>query len=362
MMLTSNMSPRERWLAFMDAKPLDYLPFWAKVSKNYIKYREEQGDIITEEVPGSPWVWIDDCITHQDKLWKCEFTSTSRCETFITPYGTTKILYKYDEISGSYYPEEHAITTVEDIKIMTEWFLSVKPELDNKRLKEALKTIKEVNLNQTGITSSISAISPFLYYIVHLAGVENGNYLLFEHEDEVKALLEASQAYMKARIKLHLESLQTDLCLLIENMSTMLVSPNQYRDFVIKDIKELKGICDNNMGRLALQMPGHISAILNELSDLESLIIEGVCTPPVGNTTLSIARASCKEMRIAGGTNAALWLQSSDKVIASLEEDLNVMSHHLGLAITSSDIIPPDTPFNTIVKVADFIKNYKCRF
>ena len=56
--------------------------------------------------------------------------------------------------------------------------------------------------------------------------------------------------------------------------------------------------------------------------------------------------------------HAALWLQSPKKVIASLEEDLNAMPHHLGLAITSSDIIPPDTPFDTIVKVADFIKNY----
>ena len=141
----------------------------------------------------------------------------------------------------------------------------------------------------------------------------------------------------------------------------MLVSPTQYRDLVVSDIRELKNICETADGRLALQMPGHIAAILDDLSELDTIIVEGLCSPPVGDTTLNMARSHCEEMRIAGGTNAAQWLNSSDDVISSLRDDLDSMPHHRGVAITSSDIIPLATPIETILKVADFVKNYSVR-
>ncbi len=360
-MLKDKMSSRERWLAFMDAKPVDCLPFWAKTSQNYINFRKKQGDDVTEAIPGSQWEWVDDCIIHQEKLWKCEFKGDFRREVFITSAGTTELLYRYDTVSGSYYPEKHAVSTIEEINIMTEWFSNVKPKLESERLKNSIESIERIKANQTGITSTLSGVSPFLYYVVHLAGLENANYLLFEYPEEVNTLLEATQSYVKARIKLHLEYLRPDIYLLIENMSTMLVSPTQYKDFVIPDIRELKKICDKNNGHLALQIPGHISAILNDLSEFDSLIVEGICSSPVGDTSLSLARTRCPDMRIAGGTNAALWLDSAENVISHLRQDLDSMQHHCGVAVTSSDIIPPATPLETIIKVADFIKNYSVK-
>lgn len=360
-MLTSKMTPRERWLAFIDAKPVDQLPFWAKTSPAYIDHRASLGDTTSEPIPGSPWIWVDDCIINQEDIWQCEFTDDLRREKFITPSGSTELLYRYDPASASYYPEKHPITTVEDIKIMTEWFQTAKPSLDPKRLTDALNSIENVKMEQTGITSALSGASPFLYYVVHLAGLENANMLLFDHPEEVEALLDATVEHVILRLKLHLEQLKPDICLFVENMSTMLVSPPQFRDYALSHIKTSKNICDEHNGRFALQLPGHIEAILDDLAEMDNLIIEGVCSSPVGDTSLDMVRAHCPTARAAGGTNAALWLESADNVISELSTQLANMPNHNGIAITSSDMIPPATPIDTIIQVADFIENFTVR-
>ncbi len=357
-MLKSKMSARERWLAFMDAKPVDRLPFWAKTSASYIAHRQNEGDIITEPVPGSPWQWTDDCIINQENLWQCDVKDDTRRECFTTSVGTTELIYRYDHLSGSYYPEKHAINTLDDIKIMTEWFLAAKPSLDEKRLENALQSITKMKQEENCINSVISGASPFLYYVVHLAGLENANLLMMDFHEDVEALLDAALSHMISRLKLHLEQMKPDICLFVENMSTMLVSPNQFHDYALPHIKILNDICNKHNGRMAMQMPGHISAILNDLASIDSLIIEGICSPPVGDTTLDIMRNHCPNTRIAGGTNAALWMKSAESVIEELSKNLDAMPHHRGVAITSSDMIPPATPFDTITKVADFINSY----
>jgi uroporphyrinogen-III decarboxylase len=357
-MLSSNMSLRERWLAFMDAKPVDRLPFWAKTSDYYINHRKKEGDAVTEPVPGSPWQWSDDCIINQEELWQCDFKDDLRRESFTTPSGTAELIYRYDSLSGSYYPEKHAISTLEDIKVMTEWFLTAKPALDPQRLKNALQASADMKQKESGINSVISGASPFLYYVVHLAGLENANLLMMDYPEEIEALLNAALLHMESRLKLHLEQMKPDVCLFVENMSTMLVSPNQFHDYVLPHIKILNDICNRHNGRMAMQMPGHISAILDDLSSVDSLIIEGVCSPPVGDTSLDIMRSHCPDSRIAGGTNAALWMKSAESVIRELSKNLDAMPHHRGVAVTSSDMIPPATPFDTIIQVADFINSY----
>lgn len=358
MISINKMSARERWLAFMDAKPVDKLPFWAKTSDSYIANRKKEGDTITMPVPGSPWQWLDDCITNQENLWQCDFKDGIRRERFITSSGTAELIYRYDHASASYYPEKHAISTLEDIKIMTEWFSTAKPSLNQERLESVQQSIATIQKEQTGITSVLSGASPFLYYVVHLAGVENANLLMMDFPEDVEALLAAGIDYMGLRLKLHLEQMKPDICLFVENMSTMLVSPNQFHDYVLPHIKTLKNICDTHNGRMAMQMPGHISAILDDIAVVDELIIEGICSPPVGDTSLDIMREKCPNTRIAGGTNAALWMKSAESVIEELSKNLDAMPHHRGIAITSSDMIPPATPFDTITKVADFINSY----
>ena len=356
-----NMTSRERWLAFMKCEKIDSLPFWAKISPTYLDTRKAKGDYTDKTIPGSPWQYVDDCITHQKQLWHCEYNDDIRREVFTVPSGKLELVYRFDPVSASYYPEKHAISSREDILIMTEYFTKVKPSLDPERLKNSINLIENTVNKKEKITSTCSGASPFLYYVVHLAGIENAHILLYEYPDEVQALLDATLNYMTARLKLHLEILRPDICLLIENMSTMLVSPNQFHKLVLPHIKIMNNLCNEYKGFLALQMPGHISGILDELASLKTIIVEGICSPPVGDTSLSLVRKKCPDIRVAGGTNAALWLESSEKLIEQLQKDLDSMPHHRGVAVTSSDMIPPDTPLKTVFEVAEFVENYKVK-
>ena len=357
-MASEEMTSRERWLAFLKAEPVDRLPFWPKTSSVYLETRKKAGDAVAEPLPGAPWKIVDDCIVHPPDIWQCEYSDDLRREVFSVPSGSVELIYKFDPVSASYYPEKHPVTSLEDIKIMTEWFSAVKPFLDSERLENAMKDIDSVKTENRQISCTCSGASPFLYYVVHLAGIENAHILFWEHPEEVQSLLDAAFEYIKARFTLHLETLRPDVFMLIENMSTMLVSPVQFRDYVLPHMKILKQVCDSGGGTLALQMPGHISAILEFLAELDDVTVEGICSPPVGDTTLEMARKACPELRVAGGTNAALWLESSESIIKQLQTELDSMPHHRGVAVTSSDMIPPDTPLKTIFEVAEFVENY----
>ncbi len=112
---------------------------------------------------------------------------------------------------------------------------------------------------------------------------------------------------------------------------------------------------------MILHMCGHLLGLLSTLATLPVDGFEAFTTPPVGNTTLLDGRTACPDKVLIGGTNAVLWLESAERIIAEIEADLDALPHHRGIIISSAGMMPPDCRPETIKQVCDWVHTYRAR-
>jgi uroporphyrinogen-III decarboxylase len=149
---------------------------------------------------------------------------------------------------------------------------------------------------------------------------------------------------------------------MVENTSTTLLSPDQYRRYCVPYLKTYADIFRNAGRPLILHMCGHLKDLLPDLARIPAVGFEAFTTPPVGNTTLAEGRAECPAHALIGGTNAVLWTRPVEEIEAALRRDLDALPHHRGLVITSAGVMPPLCRPETIRCIAQWIYRYPARF
>ena len=148
---------------------------------------------------------------------------------------------------------------------------------------------------------------------------------------------------------------------LLENTSTTLVSPEQYRKYNLKHICEYRDIIDGTDNYYILHMCGLLKNLLPDLNKTNAVAFEAFTSYPVGDTDLIDGRNTCPDKCLIGGTNAYLWTKSSDEIIETIERELEKLPSHRGIVITSAGVMPPVTKPGTIKEVCDWLKGYKVR-
>ena len=106
---------------------------------------------------------------------------------YITKYGTCVNRRKIDPETESMHPTDMCIKTLEDIKIMTEWYNSSEFVFD-KDANDIAKA-RYAECGQDAVVSEVVVETPFMYYLEYLAGIAEGHILLADYEDEIEALL-----------------------------------------------------------------------------------------------------------------------------------------------------------------------------
>jgi len=192
-------------------------------------------------------------------------------------------------------------------------------------------------------------------------GVENGHYLLADYQHEVEGLFAAMHNVLRRRAEIEFEHTPADAVYLSENTSTTLISPEQYRRYCAPVIGEYADIARQAGKRLVLHMCGYLKDLLPELAKIPVAAFEAFTSPPAGNTRLADGRAACPSMCLIGGTNATLWLQPADKIIAEIARDLDALPHHRGIVLTSAGVMPPAAEPEKIREVCRFVQSYSPR-
>ena len=78
-------------------------------------------------------------------------------------------------------------------------------------------------------------------------------------------------------------------------------------------------------------------------------------------TSLLDGRSACPDKCLIGGTNAMLWTTTAHGIISKIEEDLNELPHHRGIAVTSAGVMPPMCKPEIIKRVCEWVKQYPAR-
>ncbi len=368
---TGTMTPRERWLAAIDFQEVDRLPFWPKINGTYIKSQEakyrdwsyqEMADFIDCEYQG----WADACLKETHK--KGDFEQTGGWEQgyfkrkYTAPSGAVLTSTDtHDPASGSFHPTEFPIKTRDDLLVLADYYNDcvVEPDL------EALETLRKLQADEPPryiVTTGLGE-SPLMFTIEHMAGVAEAHMFLMMYPEETEELFAAIHRYLcdKCRAVAEMDH-PADAFYFIENTSTTLISPDQYRQYCLPQIQEYGEILKSGGKRQALHMCGKLKLILPDLAKTPAVLFEAFTSPPVGDTTLLDGREGCPEKCIVGGTNAAIWTRPADEIIAQLEKDLDALPHHRGIVTSSGGMMPPLASPETIKAVSDSIHNYPAKF
>jgi uroporphyrinogen-III decarboxylase len=357
------MTSRERWLAAVKLQPVDRLPFWPKLDKAYSRAQGEPFSTMTErEISG--WIGSDRHVGMPFSIREVRKKTSiqvfeadeSKKHIYKAPLGSMEMISRFDIQSQAYHPVVFPIKTLEDIKLMTEWYADCHVELDEESIEKA-RSVKH-RLGSGGVTHRGIGESPLMLFVQRLAGVENAHYFLADHRDEVQALFDAIQRVLVDKVKLYAEHCPADFLYFIENTSTTLISPDQYKRYCFEHIQEYGEIMDSFDRIFVLHMCGHLKALLHDLAEIKATAFEAFTSPPVGNTTFLDGRLICRDKCLIGGTNAALWIRSADEIISELEGDLDSLPHYRGIVVSSAGIMPPLCKPATIKKVCDWVKSY----
>lgn len=364
--MTETMTPKERWLAAIRMKPVDRLPFWPKLSSAYARAQDaplrDLGLAAIHDWIGSDrHEGIAGCVREvraRTAVVTARDGETMRT-TYRTPHGELVLECTFDAPSQSWHPTRFPVRTVEDVKWMTEVFEDVTAELDAEGLRKGRD--QAAAIGQDALTVNNIGESPLMYWVEWLAGVENAHFLLMDQREEVEALFAAIHRTLLRKTELLCEYSPADVLYLVENTSTTLISPDQYRTYCAHHVGEYASITQAADRNLILHMCGHLKALLPDLARIPAQAFEAFTSPTLGNTTLLDGRTACPDTCLIGGTNAMLWTRPAEEIIAQIERDLAVLPHHRGIVVTSAGVMPPLCRPEAIRQVCEWVKGYPAR-
>lgn len=236
-------------------------------------------------------------------------------------------------------------------------FSDVQCEFDADEYEQATARIR--GLGERGIATTSLGVSPLMNWIQHIAGIEEGLLMLKDAPEQVETLFDHMHRLLCRRAEIMAERSPYAAIYSVENTSTTLISPELFLRYCFRHLMEYGGII-RSAGKIhLLHMCGQLKMLLPDIDALPAAGIEAFTSPPVGNTTLLDGRTACPAKCLIGGTNAALWLETADTILQTVEHDLDVLPHVRGIVVTSAGVMPPGCPPETIRQVAEGVKRYE---
>ena len=357
------MTSRERWLAAVRMQPVDRLPFWPKLNASYPRAQKapfnDMGiDAIHDWIGSDVHVGVGRGIREIRKKTSHKTSREGNVQrtVYTTRFATLQAMSKFNVPSQSWHPVEFPVKTLDDVKIAIEFYSDCSYEVDGEGLEQA--RARATALGETGVTHSGVGTSPLMYWVEHLAGVETAHLLLLQHPEEVSALFDAMSGALLRATEIVAEHCPADLIYFTENTSTTLISPAQYREYNLPQLRPCVEILKSRNRLVVLHMCGLLKALLPDIDTLPVDAFEAFTSPPLANTTLLDGRTGCPNKCLIGGTNAILWTKPAPRIIEQLEKDLAELPHHRGVVVTSAGVMPPLASPETIRKVCDWVKAY----
>lgn len=365
-MSTEMMTTRERWWAALRFEPVDRLPFWPKLDAAYPRaqvgpFNQMAISELHAWMGSDEHVGVPACVreVRTRTSVKTATRDGEQVTVYRTPFGETQMIKRFDPTSQAWHPMVFPVRDLETLKLMTALFEDTRVALDDEKLAQATARVRAVG--EDGFTHTSIGESPLMYFVEWLAGVENAHLLLADYPDEVEALFAAIHRMLLAKAELLAEHSPTDVLYMVENTSTTLISPRQYRRYCYPHISAYGEVTRCHGRVLILHMCGKLKLLLPDLATIPAQAFEAFTAPPLGSTRLIDGRTQCPDKCLIGGTHAMLWTRPAGEIIAEIEQELDVLPHHRGLVVTSAGVMPPLCAPETIQAVCDWVKAYPAR-
>lgn len=355
------LNSKERWLRTLDLEETDRLVFWPKIfDDSYMRAQQEPFKSMSvrevHDYAGTDiQIYLPPCVKLRNHDCSCqEVVENGRMiRSFTTPIGTLEGILLYDASTDSYHPHKQIVENEKGIKILTRYFQDTTAEPDMEAVRAGQEQYEI--LGDRGLCVSNISESPLMDFVEWYAGIENGQYLLFDYEEELRELFAQMQRVNVESTGIMCEYSPADVLYFTENTSTSIISPSQFDAYCHGHLMEYADLCRGYDKRLVLHMCGHLQAVLPLLGDIPFTGIEALSTPPIGNTDFFKVRSYLPDKALIGGSNCLTWLKPAAEIKKELAGYLADMESYRGLVVGTGGIIPPGCTPDTLKEIREFL-------
>lgn len=363
-MKRANITSRERIVAALEGRPIDYVPFspfLAYVWEHFPPEVRAGGQLEFHRRIGADPLWRGapcPVALMGPPVESQVFTEDDRHVMVTeTPVGTIRHAQARSDIGNTLFLVEHPVKTEEDCKtwLWIEEHTSFAPSLAN---------VHE-HFNGTGREGlSIGSLVPrgktaFQWMVEHLIGTEGLIYALADYRDTVETLWRTMVAKNLEAARIAAEVDCYDYYLSWEDSSTQNYSPTLYKTFIAPEIAEWCRLLAANGKRYVQHACGHVRTLLPQMRESGVFAVESLSPPPTGNVALNEARDMLgPDVGIIGGIEPTRFLDLSNDELGPYVEQ--VLADGAGrFLLANSDSCPPGVTLEKFKIVADVTRS--CR-
>lgn len=285
---------------------------------------------------------------------KTEVKGGSLYRTYRTPVGTLTELWETNEASPYIpFPVEYLIKKQEDIKV----YMYLIEHEEFVPYFDAFNKI-DSKLGDGGLVTTTVPHTPVQHLLLIHMGVEKFYYMLFDHRDEMNALMDLMHERNKEVCEIINKS-PAELCIEYENTGTTYVSPQIYEDLEMPGIDEYADILHEGDKIFLVHMCGRLKGLAEMIGRGRQDGSIDIATVPTGDWTLADAKNAWPEKIIGGGIDSITLAKGTpDEVAEHVKEVLHSIAPGDGIILGSSDAVPLGTPPENLMAVTKTVEAY----
>lgn len=221
------------------------------------------------------------------------------------------------------HPIKYPVQTLEDLRVFRRIMENTRVVLDSEGCLESSELVKTA-IGEDGIFVPTIGPSPVQRLLELEMGTEGFYYLLYDHEEEVAGLIEVMHEVQKQEYRYIAEKMPFDLCIPVENTSTTYISPDIYRKYSLKHIKDFVDIMHSGGKKAVIHMCGLLYHLLDEIRETGLDGIHALTPPPIGDVSYEHVLDTLGEDLIIIGCMDSAVFQKTQVTKAEIEDWLNM--------------------------------------
>ncbi len=357
------MTSRERIFATFRGEETDRLPVWLKMANRTWQNPQPQPYQSMEAAEllraAGCDVMVQNRLTPECTTPHVEFheqqTDGKRTRTWQTPDGPLTAEDTYDPYTQSWHPTGFPATTPQTLARLRWVFRDTRYHVPPEQVRLARQRQEQLEADDVVTTHGVGP-GPLMNLVEHQCGPEDTVYLQMDAPELFREVLELMHQDRLRMLDAVLPATPADTFWLTENTSTTLISPTMFREHCMGHL-DAYGRRIAEAGTIGVHhMCGTLGALLEDIDALPCPVNEAYTTKPLGDVTLAEGRTRMPSKALIGGTNATLWLEDVDDIVATVAEDLAACPDRRKIFLTSAGVLPAPVSFDKARRTVEAFK------
>ncbi len=364
--MESQQSARERLIAALTGRPVDYLPFspfLAYVWESFPKAIRDEGQLAFHHRIGATPLWrgapcpVRAVPPEQMTVVTRQKGSDIHVE-MQTPVGTLTQRKRHSPEGNTEFLIEHPLKTAEDYKTQLWIEEHTAYEVDLIPVREHLSGDGREGLS-IGMLLPRSK-SAYQMLVEHYTGTVELAYAMADSPETVEMLWQTMVANNLRAAQLAMETGFYAYYLTWEDSSTQNYSPAQYKRYIASEIRQWCTLLETNGIHYIQHACGHLRHLLSPMKASGAMGVESISPPPTGDITLKQARDLVgPDFAIIGGIEPTQFLALSLEDLGPYVEQVIADGRGGPFVLANSDSCPPGVTVEKFKLVADMARNCK---